>query len=159
LSYLFDEMKQKMILMIGAAGSGKSTWAEVYAKKNSIPIVSTDRIRGEIGKDESDQSVSAAAFDIARLRVKNIIQSGQSVIVDATNMYKKARRGFLDIVALNPNVEKVAIVFELSKNELLNRNTQRHLKGGRNVPEHVIDSMLSKYQRPDRTEFDSISFI
>ena len=88
----------------------------------------------------------------------NMLDAGKSVIIDATNMYPKTRKDFIKI-AKEKSANTMAIVFEATKSDLIERNMNRGKSGGRNVPEHVIDSMLSKYQRPVKTEFDVIQYI
>lgn len=146
------------ILLIGAPGSGKSTWGKFYAESRGIVRLCPDEFRAKLGTGEDDQSVSAAAFGMTRAGMDNTLSLGQSVMIDATNMYKKARKQFLDI-ARSHGVKTMAVVFEATKETLLERNINRGKSGGRNVPEHVIDSMLSRYERPDNLEFDLIQYI
>lgn len=146
----------KAFITIGSPGSGKGTWASGFLSINkNLIYISTDSIRKELSGDEANQSVSGQAFKIAKNRMEEALKNNKSVIIDATNMYRKTRKDFLDI-AKKYNAETIAIVFEVDKNTLLDRNKKRGEQGGRNVPEWVIDSMISKYQRPDTTEFDIV---
>jgi predicted kinase len=70
----------------------------------------------------------------------------------------KARKEFVAIARLH-NAHLRAVVFELLRETILSRNKKRADAGGRNVPEDVIDKMLDKYQRPDKPEFDEVTFI
>ncbi|HYS78087.1 MAG TPA: AAA family ATPase, partial [Candidatus Dormibacteraeota bacterium] len=51
-----------LVVMMGAAGSGKST----FCRRNFLPrqIVSTDACRGMLAGDPAGQGVGAAAFDL-----------------------------------------------------------------------------------------------
>ena len=51
-----------LVLMMGASGSGKST----FAVKHFLPteIISSDRCRGFVADDEGDQSATSDAFDV-----------------------------------------------------------------------------------------------
>lgn len=140
-----------MILMVGAPASGKSTWAENYAKKNEFLHVSTDKIRGEVGKNEGDQTVSPIAFAIARKRVMEALSVGKSVIVDATNINHQSRKGWIKMGGEH-GAKITAIVFEVSRDELVRRDTERE----RHVGVNVIDQFLGKYKRPDETEIDKV---
>lgn len=154
-----DKIKLMCYMCVGAPGAGKGTWASGFLSINkNILYISTDSIRKELSGDESNQSVSAQAFKLAKQRLEDALKNNKSVIIDAANMYRKTRKDFLDI-AKKYNAETIAIVFEVDKNTLLDRNKKRGEQGGRNVPEWVIDSMISKYQRPDTTEFDIVKFI
>jgi protein phosphatase len=147
------------ILLIGAPGSGKSTWGKHYVDTHTNFVrICPDEYRAKFGKGEDDQTVSGIAFAATKSAMANMLDAGKSVIIDATNMYPKTRKDFIKI-AKEKSANTMAIVFEATKSDLIERNMNRGKSGGRNVPEHVIDSMLSKYQRPVKTEFDVIQYI
>ena len=53
-----------LIVLIGATGSGKSTFeAKHFA---TTEVISSDYARGLVADDENDQSASGDAFDIVR---------------------------------------------------------------------------------------------
>ena len=147
-----------VILLVGCPGSGKSTWGRSYADRMGIVRLCPDEFRAKLGTGEDDQTVSPQAFGMTRSAMKNALELGQSVMIDATNMYKSTRKQFLDI-AHKYNIKTMAVVFEVDKEILLKRNRKRGKAGGRNVPEDIIDMMLAKYQRPDKTEFNEILYI
>lgn len=147
------------ILLIGAPGSGKTTWGKQFSDTYGIVRICPDEIRAKIGWGEGDQSVSAQAFAIAKASMLNAIELNRSVMIDATNMYRKTRKDFLEI-AKRRNVKTIAIVFEETKSNLLDRNKKRGMLGGREVPEEVIDKMLQKYEPPiEGVEFDVIKYV
>lgn len=149
---------QIAIILVGPPGSGKTTWGKYYAESRGIVRLCPDEFRAKLGTSEDDQSVSAAAFGMTRSAMINALDAGKSVMIDATNMYKKRRKEFLDI-AHSKGVQTMAIVFEATKETLMDRNKKRGVAGGRNVPENVIDMMLAKYQRPEQDEFDVVQYI
>jgi protein phosphatase len=53
-----------LVVLIGSTGSGKST----FAARHFLPteIISSDRCRALVSDSETDQDVSADAFDLAR---------------------------------------------------------------------------------------------
>lgn len=55
-----------LVLMMGASGSGKST----FAARQFVPteILSSDRCRGMVADDESDQAATGDAFDVLYYR-------------------------------------------------------------------------------------------
>lgn len=151
--------KQIMWILVGAPGSGKSTFRNTLLQGNpNVVCVCPDDNRRTLGGDSNNQAVSPAAFAMAKRQVQTALESGKSVIFDATNMYRKARKDFINI-ARGRGVEVNAVVFECTKQTLLQRNAKRGTEGGRCVPEDVIDRMLGRYQRPDTTEFDNIQFV
>lgn len=151
---------QYMIILVGAPGSGKSTWADNFMiGKSDVDLWSTDRARGLFGKDENDQSVSSKAFNYVESRVNESLKIGRNVIVDATSMYPKARKRWIE-VAKKFGAKPIAIVLDASKELLMERNKTRGEAGGRVVPENVIDMMLGKYVTPTHEEgFDEITVI
>jgi len=152
-------MNQRVYLLIGAPGSGKSTHGKkMYEDGDNVAWVCPDKFRAIFGWGEGDQSVSAKAFEATRSGLKDSLDKGMDVIVDATNMYRKSRKDFINI-ARGRGASTIALVFECDKQTLIERNIKRGAEGGRNVPEHVIDSMLAKYERPSLDEFDIIKYI
>lgn len=151
-------MKNKITVWItvGAPGSGKSTWAKKLSEgRPDIVRVCPDDNRRTIGGDSANQAVSYPAFCMAKSQMGNALDSGKNVVFDATNMYRKARKDFINI-ARGRGAEVLAVVFECSKETLLQRVAKRVSEGGRNIGEDVIDNMLAKYQRPEIGEFDDV---
>jgi len=146
-------------ILIGAPGSGKSTWGKNMVQVNpDVVRLCPDEFRAKFGWGEDDQSVSAQAFAATRQGMQAALKDGKSVLIDATNMYRGRRKQFLDI-AKEYGAKTIAVVFEVDKDTLIDRNQKRGENGGRNVPEHVIDMMLAKYERPNELEFDKVEFI
>jgi protein phosphatase len=142
--------RQQLIVTIGPPAAGKSTYAKKYAAEHDIVYLSTDEARARFGYGEEDQSVSRQAFDYVRQCMVTELSQGKSVLIDATNMYPKRRKFFLDGVPVD--VEKVAFLFEVPRDELLRRDALRP----RSVGVEVIDMMLSKYVAPTLIEFNRI---
>ena len=146
-------------LLIGAPGSGKSTWGKNMSQVNpDVVRLCPDEFRAKFGTGEVDQSVSARAFGATRHGMEQALKDGKSVLIDATNMYRKTRKDFLNI-AKQYNAQTIAVVFECDRETLIKRNQKRGEEGGRRVPNDVIDNMLGRYQRPDTTEFDKVMFV
>lgn len=144
-------MSRLMVIMVGVPASGKSTWGKKYAKDNKLSYISTDEIRAEIGKGEGDQSVSSAAFIIARKRVAESLSIGKGVMIDATNINHKFRKNWIKL-GREYKTEIIAVVFEINRETLVKRDSARE----RHVGEEVIDHFLALYKRPDQTEVDKV---
>ena len=110
------------MLLIGAAGSGKSTFARKHFK--STEIVSSDALRAVVSDDEGDQSASADAFQLLRLIAMKRLRRGKLTVIDATNVQRAARKSLLALAALN-SAPAIAIVFNLSVETCLARNRSR----------------------------------
>jgi len=139
-----------LIMTVGAPASGKSTYSKKYAIDNNFVYLSTDEARAKFGYGESDQSVSKIAFDYVKKRVMEELEKGNNVLIDATSMYRKARKFFLRDI--NKNINKICFLFEVDREELIKRDSNRP----RTVGVGVIDMMLNKYQPPTLEEYNKI---
>jgi protein phosphatase len=111
-----------LVLLIGAAGSGKSTFARKHFK--STEIVSSDALRAVVSDDESDQSASADAFQLLRLIAAKRLRRGRLTVIDATNVQRTVRRSLLALAAKN-SAPTAAIVLNLPLEACLARNRSR----------------------------------
>jgi predicted kinase len=146
-------------ILVGAPGSGKSTWGKKFVADHPYVVrICPDEFRAKFGTGENDQTVSAKAFAETRKYMDFALSAGLSVIIDATNMHHKGRKDFLSI-AKSHNANKIAVVFEATRETLIERNQKRGNEGGRVVPDDVIDRMLGNYQVPTHADFDEVRFI
>ena len=77
---------QKLIVMSGLSGSGKSTIAHELAKAMRMPVLSIDPIEAAMwasGLPRSDTGL--AAYYVARAIAAENLRLGQTVIIDAVN--------------------------------------------------------------------------
>lgn len=152
------EKNSTVVLLCGAPGSGKSTFGKKFAEENNFVYLSSDTNRARLGKNEDDQSVSAKAFNLLKKEMNETLEQHKDVVVDATFMSRKARKDFVQIARNHDSLVR-AIVFNLDKSVIVERNNKRGESGGRKVPEFIIDRMLSNYQEPTTEEFDEIIFM
>jgi len=111
-----------LVLLIGASGSGKSTFAGKHFKPTEI--VSSDHCRALVCDDENDQSASRDAFELLRLIVTKRLARRRVSVVDATNVQPAARRD-LRKIATQHAVPVVAIVLDLPEKVCLANNRER----------------------------------
>ncbi|MGH9639585.1 MAG: AAA family ATPase, partial [Bryobacteraceae bacterium] len=78
-----------LVLLIGAAGAGKSTFAHKHFRFSEI--LSSDQCRALVSDDENDQSATPAAFEVLRCILVRRLRLGRLTVVDATNVQRKAR--------------------------------------------------------------------
>jgi protein phosphatase len=122
-----------LALLIGAAGSGKSTFARKHFK--STEILSSDALRATVSDQESDQSASADAFEVLRLIARKRLRRGRLTVIDATSVLRKSRRSLLALAA-RENRPAVAIVLNVPVEICLARNGSR---ADRRVPPEVVE--------------------
>lgn len=143
-----------LYLTVGCSGSGKTTWAVDFCKKNNIVRLSSDELRGVIGGDESNQEVSGQVFSELRHFVEHLLKQGYDVLVDATNCSKKSRSSFVEIArTLGKPIKTVCFFIDVEVAK--KRNKLR----ARVVPDHVIDRQFSNIEIPSVDEVDFIIFI
>jgi protein phosphatase len=126
-----------VIVLVGAAGAGKSTFARRHFPADEI--VSSDDLRGAIRGDPTDQTVTRTAFRILHGQVTKRLAAGTSVVVDATNLTRAARLAIVRRARfLGAPVQ--AIVLVPPGSEVRARNGAR--TSGR-VPADVVDRQLA----------------
>ncbi|GAA0535099.1 polynucleotide kinase-phosphatase [Saccharopolyspora thermophila] len=111
-----------LVVLIGASGSGKST----FARRHFAPtqVLSSDFFRGLVSDDETDQSATADAFDALHHVAGKRLAAGRLTVVDATNVQRHARAPLVEL-ARKHNVLPVAIVLDMPESLCVERNASR----------------------------------
>ncbi|MEV7866517.1 polynucleotide kinase-phosphatase [Streptomyces sp. NPDC088124] len=122
-----------LVVLIGASGSGKSTFARTRFKPTEV--VSSDFCRGLVADDENDQSASGDAFDVLHYIVGKRLAAGRLTVVDATNVQTESRRELVRL-AREHDVLPVAIVLDLPEEVCAARNAARPERAS--MPRRVI---------------------
>ena len=129
-----------LVVLIGAAGAGKSTLAaRLFAADE---IVSSDALRALISGDEADQRVSGVAFRILHRTVGRRLALGQLTVVDATNTDATVRRPLI-ARARAAGLPVTAIVLDIERSTVARQNAGR----SRVVDDEVIDRHLAAVRR------------
>lgn len=81
----------KLIILVGLPASGKSTKALELSEKYNAKILSSDSIREELLGNINDQTQNTNVFETLNKRAKDLLNIGQNVIIDATNINRKRR--------------------------------------------------------------------
>ena len=148
-------------MLIGPAGSGKST----YAKKlclNIGPIyctyLSSDQIRKELYGSEDAQCNPKKVFEIMLQRAVDALNNNMYVIYDATNLktrHRKETLRYLETTVIH-SFFKEATVIKVDRATAKERNANR----SRVVPEYVIDRMYRQFELPTTAEgWDYINIV
>ncbi len=111
-----------LVLLIGSAGAGKSTFAACHFRETEV--ISSDRCRALICNDEADQSVTTEAFRLLHLLTRLRLGHRKLTVIDATNLFPASRQPLLRI-ARSCEVPAVAIVFDVSLETCLANNRRR----------------------------------
>jgi protein phosphatase len=83
-----------LVVLVGPAGSGKSTFAREHFV--STEILSSDFFRGMVSDDEGDQEATGDAFALLHLVLEARLKRGKLCVVDATNILAKYRKHLIE---------------------------------------------------------------
>ena len=158
---------REFYLMVGLAGSGKSTIAkeieysicmsspkyDEYGRADKVVLISSDDIRAEILGDVNDQSQNDKVFSHVHKLIKQAVKDYNHIIIDATNITIKNRRALLNCLNDKKDYHKIAYIVNTSIEKCKENNSKRDRK----VPEYVIDNQAKKFEIPFANEgFNSI---
>ncbi len=137
-------MKQKIVVLVGLPGSGKSTWLA----RRGIQAISTDQIRHILSGDATNQSIHVRVFATVRYLLRHRLAIGQPIsYVDATHLTPAERKPYIEI-ARRCGCEIEALFFDTPVEECMRRNAARE----RVVPPDIIKAMAAKLRIPELAE-------
>ena len=124
-----------LVVLVGPAGCGKSTWAARSFRPHQI--ISSDRLRSMVGTGERDQRAGTAAFEVLDLVVDHRLRRRLTTVIDSTALEAGRRRTYLDMARAR-GVPVIAAVFAVPDSEVRRRNRQRSDP----VPSAVLTAQL-----------------
>ena len=127
-----------VVILIGAAGSGKSTFAARHFGPSEI--LSSDALRALISGDEANQRATTAAFGRLHRELDRRLRDRLLTVIDATNVERRARHALLARAAA-AGVPSLALVLDLPLAVVVARNAARV---GRVVDEAVVRRHVSR---------------
>jgi protein phosphatase len=130
-----------LVVLVGASGSGKSTFVRKQFKPTEI--LSSDFCRGLVADDENDQAATPDAFAVLHFIAAKRLAAGKLTVVDATNVQVEARKPLLDL-AREYHCLAVAIVLDLPEAVCRERNRER---ADRQFGPHVIRGHCQQLRR------------
>jgi predicted kinase len=139
----------KCYQLVGVPASGKSTWVKNQEWANDCVIVSTDDFveayAQEQGKTYSEvfAEYMPTAVKLMADKVVQAREAGKDIIWDQTSTTLVSRIRKFNML---PDYEHIAVVFKTPEHkELVRRLWSRP---GKEIPEHVIASMIASWEEP-----------
>jgi alkanesulfonate monooxygenase SsuD/methylene tetrahydromethanopterin reductase-like flavin-dependent oxidoreductase (luciferase family)/predicted kinase len=127
-----------LVVLVGASGSGKSTWARRF---RAAEVVSADDLRGVVGSGRHDLDASKDAFVLLDLIVAGRLRRGLSTVVDTLGLEPDRRRGYVDL-ARAAGLPAVVVLFDTDPALCRRRNADRD----RPVPARVLTDQLRAFR-------------
>lgn len=130
-----------LVVLVGASGSGKSTFARRHFR--ATEILSSDAFRGWVSDDENDQAATPDAFDVLHYVGGKRLAARRLCVVDATNVQESARKSLIGLAREHDSLV-VAIVFDLPESVCRERNRSRP---DRSFGPHVVRQQTDQLRR------------
>jgi predicted kinase len=144
-------------VMVGAPGSGKTTYAHELADSENAVVISGDDIRSELYGSAEIQGDWAEIWDEIDTRVSEAC--GMPVILDGTHCREDYRAEAITLLRSYGYDRVEAIVMDATLATCLARNFRRE----RNVPDYIVKQMHSDLQQSLKNitseDFDFINFV
>ena len=139
----------KCYQLIGVPGSGKSTWVKNQDWAKDCVVVSTDEFVEDYAKEvgstynEVFDDYMPTAVKLMADKVVRAREQGKDIIWDQTSMSIKSRKRKFNML---PDYEHIAVIFKTP--EPLELKRRLNSRPGKNIPDHVMKSMIKSFDIP-----------
>lgn len=151
----------KIVMVAGIPGSGKSTWIKQQIRKSNKECIhiSRDEIRFSILKDGDEYfAKEKEVFRTFINKIQHEIDTGdlKTIYVDATHLNRKSRAKVLNQLKLGNTIVEI-VWFDVPLKTCLMRNAKR--TGRARIPEETIAEMFFSSSAPTEDEAKIIKII
>jgi len=143
-------------VMMGVAGSGKSTYAQRFLP-NAMQL-SRDVIREELGYAKEGEKVKCTkeqesnVTEVFNKKALNALAKGQNIIIDNMNLTKRYRDMFhREYGSFNPRYTYIYVEAPTINTNITRRDGQ--------IPEKEIERMVNSIDFPEGHEYDSLRLV
>jgi protein phosphatase len=130
-----------LVVLIGASGAGKSSFAREHFA--ATEVISSDFCRGLVADDENDPAATADAFAVLQFIAGRRLAQPRFTVIDATNVQREARRPLVDL-ARQHDLFPVAVVLDTPEAVCQERNRRRP---DRSFGPHVVRRQTSQLHK------------
>jgi protein phosphatase len=140
--------QRTLVVLCGAAGSGKSTFAQRLVESHQqqglkiTSIVSSDYCRALVSDDETNQQVNRDSFDLFHYIIYKRMLQGRFTVADSTALQVEARNRMLGL-ARRHNYYTCILVFDIPLEICILQDQARQ----RTVGEQVISYHANQLQQ------------
>ena len=147
--------KTKLYLMMGCAGSGKSTYLKTRFSQRPLAVISRDEIRFSMVKEDEEYfSHENEVYAEFIQQIKDALDFNTEVFADATHLNWKSRQKLLKALASKVDmtwIDVIPVVVTANLETCLKRNSQR--TGRAYTPESVIRRMSYQLTDPAKDNY------
>jgi predicted kinase len=143
----------KLYVLVGVPGSGKSTWIKEQTWMLGLNIVCTDTFveayakkQGKTYSEVFDEYMPTA-IELMTEQVIFAREHGHDIIWDQTSTTVKSRKRKFNML---PNYYAIAIVFSIPEEKELRRRLNS--RPGKEVPWDVVQGMIDNFEMPTEEE-------
>jgi predicted kinase len=140
-----------LILTVGLPASGKSTFARWVATETGAVVLESDALRRLLfGRPRHTGAESRRLFDAVHAATRGLLEQGNDVIVDATNLRRTHREPFYG-VARETHAKLLVLAFSAPESVIRHRLTRRRHGGDpadRSDAGYAVYQMLAEQAEP-----------
>lgn len=129
-----------LIIMVGIPGSGKTTFAEHFAKTFGAPIVQQKQLQLQ-GSIDSDQALA-----VSELFLDELLKTGRTLIYDGATYQKKQRQALVK-KATTAGYTPLLVWVQTESVEAKQRATRR-IRDGLSLSEDEFDAAIRSFSPP-----------
>jgi protein phosphatase len=130
-----------LVVLMGASGSGKSTFARKHFLRTEV--ISSDYCRALVSDDENSLAATNDAFDVLHFVAAKRLAAGRLTVIDATNVKPEDRKPLIEL-ARQYHCLPVAMVLNVAERICQERNAVRT---DRELGSHVAHRQLQNLRR------------
>ena len=145
----------KLYVLVGVPGSGKTTWASEQEWAGNCAYVSTDRYVEEFAKNMGktySEVFEEVMPECVNLMIGDAVvarESGRDIIWDQTSTTVASRKRKFNML---PDYYAIAVVFGTPEPAELVMRLENRYDSGKIIPDQVVQDMINNFEYPTKEE-------